>query len=89
VTADRYAVVVHGRWADAEPPRATVIRSRDGWLWQDMCTTDPDSAEEIAEALTYVAEDRAVRRLAETEALVAQHNDDTSGNPQSMAEWSQ
>ena len=64
-TADRYAVVVHGRWSDDEPPRATVIRSRDGWLWHDMCTTDPDSAEEIAEALSYVAEDRAGRAAAE------------------------
>jgi hypothetical protein len=89
VTPDRYAVVAHYRWSDAEPERATVIRSRDGWLWHDMCTTDPDSAEEIAEALTYVAEDRAERRLAETEALVAQHNAETPGNPQSMAEWSQ
>jgi len=62
---NRYAVVVHGRWLDTEPPRATVIRSRDGWLWHDMCTTDPDSAEEIAEALTYVAEDRAERAAAE------------------------
>jgi hypothetical protein len=65
VTADRYAVVVHGRWSDDEPPRATVIRSRDGWTWHDMCTTDPDSAEEIAEALHYVAEDRAERAAAE------------------------
>jgi hypothetical protein len=75
VAADRYAVVVHGRWSDTEPPRATVIRSRDGWTWHDLCTTDPDSADEIAEALTYVAEDRAVRRLAEAEA--------------ERAEWSQ
>ena len=50
----RYAVVAHYRWLDAEQPRATVIRSRDGWLWHDMCTTDPDSADEIAEALTVV-----------------------------------
>jgi hypothetical protein len=65
VTPERYAVVVHGRWSDAEPARATVIRSRDGWIWHDICTTDPDSAEEIAEALTYVAEDRAERAAAE------------------------
>jgi hypothetical protein len=78
VSPDRYAVVAHYRWSDAEPERATVIRSRDGWLWHDLCTTDPDSAEEIAEALTYVAEDRAER--------AAQHNAETPGNPQSMAE---
>jgi hypothetical protein len=65
VSSDRYAVVVHGRWSDDETPRATVIRSRDGWTWHDMCTTDPDSAEEIAEALTYVAEERAGRAAAE------------------------
>jgi 3-hydroxyisobutyrate dehydrogenase-like beta-hydroxyacid dehydrogenase len=35
-----------------------VIRSRDGWVWHDMCTTDPDSAEEIAEALQAVEEAR-------------------------------
>ena len=89
MSGDRYAVVVHGRWSDDEPPRATVIRSRDGWLWHDMCTTDHDSADEIAEALTYVADDRAGRAAAEAAALVAQHKADTSGNPQSMAEWSQ
>ena len=65
MTGERYAVVVHGRWSDDEPPRATVIRSSDGFMWHDMCTTDHDSAEEIAEALTYVAEDRAERAAAE------------------------
>jgi hypothetical protein len=65
VSGDRYAVVSHYRWSDDEPPRATVIRSRDGFWWHDMCTTDPDSADEIAEALTYVAEERAGRAAAE------------------------
>lgn len=65
----RFAVLIHGRWLDDEPPRATVIRSRDGWTWHDMCTTDPDSAEEIAEALTVVEELRAERVAAETAAL--------------------
>ena len=65
MSGDRYAVVAHYRWLDDEPPRATVIRSRDGWVWHDMCTTDPDSAEQIAEALSYVAEDRAGRAAAE------------------------
>ena len=65
MSGDRYAVVVHGRWLETEPPRATVIRSRDGWTWHDMCTTDPETADEIAEALHYVAEDRAERAAAE------------------------
>ena len=65
----KYAVVVHGRWLDDEQPRATVIRSRDGWVWHDMCTTDPESADEIAEALTVVEELRAERVAAETAAL--------------------
>jgi hypothetical protein len=68
----KYAVVVHGRWHDDEQPRATVIRSRDGWVWHEMCTTDPDSADEIAEALTVVEELRAERVAAETAALVAE-----------------
>ena len=65
----RYAVVIHGRWLDTEPPRATVIRSRDGWVWHDMCVTDTDSAHEIAEALTVVEELRAERVAAEAAAL--------------------
>ena len=65
----RYAVVAHYRWLDDEQPRATVIRSRDGWVWHDMCTTDPESADEIAEALTVVEELRAERVAAETAAL--------------------
>ena len=68
----RYAVVAHYRWLDDEQPRATVIRSRDGWLWHDMCTTDPESAEEIAEALTVVEELRVERVAAETAALAAE-----------------
>lgn len=62
---DRYAVVVHGRWSDDEPPRATVIRSRDGWVWHDLCTTDPDTAQEIAEALEKVEQMRAERVQAD------------------------
>lgn len=68
----RYAVVLHGRWLDTDEPLATVIRSRDGWVWHDMCTTDRDSAEEIAEALTVVEELRAERVAAEAAALVAE-----------------
>lgn len=65
----RYAVVLHGRWLDTDEPLATVIRSRDGWTWHDVCTTDPDSADEIAEALTVVEELRAERVAAEAAAL--------------------
>jgi hypothetical protein len=65
VSDDRYAVVVHGRWSDDEPPRATVIRSRDGWVWHDLCTTDPDTAQEIAEALEKVEQMRAERVQAD------------------------
>jgi len=76
---DRYAVVSHGRWLDDDEPRATVIRSRDGWTWHDMCTTDPDSADEIAEALTVVEELRAERVAAEVAALVAQMSRSDAG----------
>lgn len=68
----RYAVVRHGRWLDDEQPRATVIRSRDEWTWHDVCTTDPDSADEIAEALTVVEELRAERVAAAAAALAAE-----------------
>jgi hypothetical protein len=62
VSGEQYGVVVHGRWLETEKPQATVIRSRDGWTWHDMCTTDPDTATEIAEAL-HQAEQRRVTRL--------------------------
>jgi hypothetical protein len=49
---ERFAIVQHDRWLETEPPRASVIRSTDGWIWYEVCVTDPDSAYEIAEALT-------------------------------------
>ena len=55
MNGEQYGVVVHGRWSDDEKPQATVIRSIDGWVWCDMCTTDPETADEIAEALAHVA----------------------------------
>ena len=52
---EQYGVLVHGRWLETEKPQATVIRSDNGWTWQEMCTTDPETATEIAEALHQVA----------------------------------
>jgi hypothetical protein len=67
VSGEQFAVLQHTRWLETDEPRATVIRSRDGFMWHEMCTTDPDTAEEIAEALTYVEEDRAERRKQDDE----------------------
>ena len=55
MSGEQYGVVVHGRWLDTDQPQATVIRSDDGWTWQEVCTTDPETATEIAEALHQVA----------------------------------
>jgi hypothetical protein len=68
---EQFSVLRHTRWLETDEPRATVIRSRDGWTWHEMCTTDPDAADEIAEALTYVEEDRAGR---ERSALIDAHH---------------
>jgi hypothetical protein len=55
VSGEQYGVVVHGVQLDTDQPQATVIRSDDGWTWQEVCTTDPETATEIAEALHQVA----------------------------------
>ena len=49
---EQFAVVIHSRWLETDEPKATVIRSVNGWIWHDMCVTDPDTAQEIAEAMT-------------------------------------
>jgi hypothetical protein len=49
---ETFAVVIHSRWLETDEPRATVIRSTNLWIWHDVCVTDPDTAQEIAEALT-------------------------------------
>ena len=49
---ETFAVVVHSRWLETDEPRATVIRSTNGWIWHDVCVTDHGTAQEIAEALT-------------------------------------
>lgn len=58
MSSEQYAVVMYGRWLETEEPRATVIRSTDGWIWHDVCTTSPDTAQEIAEALDLMKEAR-------------------------------
>ena len=60
---ERYAVVHHGRWLETEEPRATVIRTWDGQNWHDVCTTDPETAQEIAEALDGLGEFARVHRV--------------------------
>lgn len=48
---EKYAVVIHSRWLESEEPKATVIYTRDDYIWHDICTCDPDWAKEIATAL--------------------------------------
>ena len=55
MSGEQYGVLVHGLWLDTDQPQATVIRSDDGWTWQEVCTTDPETATEIAEALHQAA----------------------------------
>ena len=62
MSSERYGVLVHGWRLETEKPQATVIRSDDGWTWQEMCTTDPETATEIAEALHQAALRREASR---------------------------
>ena len=65
MSSEQYGVLVHGRWLETEKPQATVIRSDDGWTWQEVCATDPETATEIAEALHQVALRRSDEALAD------------------------
>ena len=55
MSGEQFGVLIHGRWLETEKPQATVIRSDDGWTWQEVCTTDPETATEVAEALHQAA----------------------------------
>lgn len=47
-----FAVVRHVRWDDTTEPKATVIVSYgDQFTWHDVCTCDPDWADDIAAGL--------------------------------------
>jgi len=70
MSAEQFGIVRHSRWLESDEPLATVIRSSDGWAWHDMCVTDPDTAEEIADALTYTEQDRGKGAMAEFSPLV-------------------
>jgi hypothetical protein len=48
---ETYAALIHSRWLESEIPRATIIRSTDGFIWHDVCVCNPDYAEEIVAAL--------------------------------------
>lgn len=50
----KFAVVLHGRWLETDEPLATVIYSRDGRHWHDICTCAPEWANEICDALDVV-----------------------------------
>lgn len=51
MTDEQYAVVIHSRWLESEEPKATLIYSKDGLIWHDICTCDPDWAKELAAAM--------------------------------------
>lgn len=47
-----FAVVRHSRWDDTTEPKATVIVSYgDAFTWHDICTCDPEWADDIAAGL--------------------------------------
>lgn len=62
---ETFAAMHHTRWTDDEEPKATVIRSWDGFTWFQVCETDPESATEIAEALYCMSELRALREAGD------------------------
>ena len=55
---EQFAVVRHSRWLETDEPKATVIRSDNGWIWFEVCVTDPDTAQMLADALTACEEAR-------------------------------
>jgi len=55
---DRFAVMMRPQPADGSRRSAVVIRSRDGWVWHEVCTTDHETAQEIANAMTMMQEAR-------------------------------
>ena len=66
---EQFAVVIHSRWLETDEPRATVIRSSNGWIWRDVCVTDPDTAQEIADALIRCGEAEAITVIGDWEAV--------------------
>jgi hypothetical protein len=65
-----YAIRIHDRITDDDPDLATVMYARDcEGPWYDMATGVRDFAEEIADALTIVEEQRIERVRVEQERL--------------------
>lgn len=51
----RYSVLQHSRWSETEEPLSTVIATyNNGETWHNICTCDPDHADDIADALNFV-----------------------------------
>lgn len=51
----RYSVLQHARWSETEEPLSTVIATyNNGETWHNICTCDPDHADDIADALNFV-----------------------------------
>lgn len=68
-----YAIRVHDRMTEDDPDLATVMYARgpEG-PWYDMATGLRDYADEIADALTIVEEERVERVRVESERLRAE-----------------
>jgi hypothetical protein len=68
-----YAVRVHDRITENDPDLATVMYARDcEGPWYDMATGLREYADEIADALTIVEEERVERVRVEHERLRAE-----------------
>jgi hypothetical protein len=68
-----YAVRVHDRMTENDPDLATVMYARDcEGPWYDMATGLRQHADEIADALTVVEEERVERVRVEHERLRAE-----------------
>jgi hypothetical protein len=69
-TAMIYAIRIHDRMTDDDPDIATVMYARDcEGPWYDMCAGLREFADEIADALTIVEEERIERVRVESERL--------------------
>lgn len=65
----RHSVLLHSRWLETEEPRATVMRSNNGWVWHEVCDSDPETAQEIAEALNAQEDGGLVDDYSDVEQL--------------------
>jgi hypothetical protein len=86
---DKYAILHHSRWLEEEEPLATVVYSRDGFTWHDICVCSPEWAEEIATALNQKEKlSLSSTSIEELEETIEKLHDDLQKANKQIDEWS-